>query len=128
MTTNANTRPSEYVPSEVEVEAESVLSFVRRYIPCDCGGWSERFDGVNILSRDIRTVRTSPTSITLQGRENHVRSCPKRPTPPTDMVPAAALADAWDEGYDVGYADQQYRDTGKPVPPNPYRTTEGDLS
>jgi hypothetical protein len=58
------------------VDREAIVSFVRHYIPCNCGGWSERFDGVNVLGGvDIRTVDTSPTGVTLHGRENHVRSC-----------------------------------------------------
>lgn len=32
-----------------------------------------------------------------------------------------ARAEAWDEGFDVGYADQINRDTGRPMPVNPYR-------
>ena len=31
------------------------------------------------------------------------------------------LAEAWDEGFEAGYADQRYRNTGKPMPVNPYR-------
>lgn len=61
------------------IETEAIVTFVRRYIPCDCGGWSERYDGVNVLSREIRTARVSPTSVTVPGRENHVRSCSKTP-------------------------------------------------
>ena len=31
-----------------------------------------------------------------------------------------AKAEAWDEGYEVGYEDQRFRDTSKRRPPNPY--------
>lgn len=37
---------------------------------------------------------------------------------------ATAKADAWDEGFDAGYADQRFRDTGKAMPTNPYRQEE----
>ena len=28
--------------------------------------------------------------------------------------------EAWEEGYEVGYEDQRFRDTSKRRPPNPY--------
>lgn len=48
------------------------------------------------------------------------------PTPPADMVPATALADAWDAGYDLGdpYHRRGNPDEGKAT--NPYRTTPTD--
>ena len=38
----------------------------------------------------------------------------------------AVKAEAWDVGYEAGYADQRYRNTGKPMPVNPYRKGSGD--
>lgn len=35
-------------------------------------------------------------------------------------VVQAALEQAWDEGFDIGYNDRPNRDTTKPMPANPY--------
>lgn len=69
MTTNANTRPSEYVPSGAEVEAAAKSLAADEFRKAD---WNDI-----VMARNALVAARAAT-----------------PTPPTDMVPAAALAEA----------------------------------
>lgn len=52
-----------------------------------------------------------------------VDACARADNAASTLLPTVreALADAWDEGFNIGYADQANRDTTVPMPQNPWR-------
>lgn len=136
MTTNANTRPSEYVPSEAEVEAamtrladwmdyydlpskeamRAVLIAARTVTPCHpydevCrpGGPCRNHGGTVTPAPLEEHDRLRARQWANQIGVDHCDCASRRPTPPADMVPAAALT--VDQALDaLDAASEAYRD------------------